>query len=355
MWYLSVEQRDGGQKQIVLSGQEVTIGRDDDNDVVIDSTSVSRLHAKLFWNQHDDSWTFTDMGSRNGSSIDGEVVPPSGSRVLRPGQRVKVGRVALRIEFAPNIDEPDDPDDTTEIGQSPISTLAPQTVSISKGRRRERNARRFLGSAIAITAAYAVANTYVIRSSSGRPWMNPVMYVAGLLMLVAGLGLVLWCGFSMRTVGLTLRRWRVAIKESLIISAALVLIAALSKVLLLQTGAIRDDTFLHNARTHLSLVGLAIYIVSAFIQEFVARGIMVSGIEEVYEGKYDTLVAVVLSSLLFGVIHLFISLTFFLVTFLAGIVFASIFVRHRSLIGVTIVHFVGGLSVMTLFEPWILR
>ena len=49
-----------------------TIGRAPDCDVVVNDASVSRRHAEIRW--HDGAWHLHDLGSRNGTYVDGEKV-----------------------------------------------------------------------------------------------------------------------------------------------------------------------------------------------------------------------------------------------------------------------------------------
>lgn len=49
-----------------------TIGRAPDCDVVVNDPSVSRRHAEIRW--HDGAWHLHDLGSRNGTYVDGEKV-----------------------------------------------------------------------------------------------------------------------------------------------------------------------------------------------------------------------------------------------------------------------------------------
>jgi pSer/pThr/pTyr-binding forkhead associated (FHA) protein len=68
----------------------VNIGRGDYNDVVISDPSVSTMHAKL--QRREALWILTDLGSTNGTFVDGQPV----RRVsLRDGTRVTLGRTTL--------------------------------------------------------------------------------------------------------------------------------------------------------------------------------------------------------------------------------------------------------------------
>ena len=72
----------------------VNIGRAEFNDVVIADASVSTSHAKL--QRRDDVWVLTDLGSTNGTFVEGERL--SGEVALGPGTTVKFGEVAVLFE-----------------------------------------------------------------------------------------------------------------------------------------------------------------------------------------------------------------------------------------------------------------
>lgn len=72
----------------------VNIGRADYNDLVIPDDSVSSAHAKL--QRREGIWILTDLGSTNGTVVDGEKV--TGEAVLSPGATVRLGEVGLLFD-----------------------------------------------------------------------------------------------------------------------------------------------------------------------------------------------------------------------------------------------------------------
>ncbi|MFI5206821.1 MAG: FHA domain-containing protein [Gemmatimonadales bacterium] len=72
----------------------VNIGRADYNDLVIPDDSVSSQHAKL--TRREGVWILTDLGSTNGTLVDGEKV--SGDMPIAPGAFVRFGDVQLVFE-----------------------------------------------------------------------------------------------------------------------------------------------------------------------------------------------------------------------------------------------------------------
>lgn len=78
-----------------LDGQVVTIGRDERNNVVLDTDGVSRLHARLECEQG--TWYITDLGSTNGTFLNTEKLPSYAPHLVAAGDRMHVGDV--RLEF----------------------------------------------------------------------------------------------------------------------------------------------------------------------------------------------------------------------------------------------------------------
>lgn len=58
----------------IHGSEELTVGRLPDNDLVVDDPSVSKRHAVLRWDNVARRCVVTDLGSRNGTSINAEYV-----------------------------------------------------------------------------------------------------------------------------------------------------------------------------------------------------------------------------------------------------------------------------------------
>jgi hypothetical protein len=72
----------------------VNIGRADYNDIILADESVSTAHAKL--QRREGVWTLVDLGSTNGTFVDGE--PVEGEVPLPPGATVRFGQVSTMFE-----------------------------------------------------------------------------------------------------------------------------------------------------------------------------------------------------------------------------------------------------------------
>jgi pSer/pThr/pTyr-binding forkhead associated (FHA) protein len=77
---------------IALSGI-TRIGREADNDLVVDEDTVSGYHARLL--NRDGAWWIEDLKSTNGTLVNDARI--AGTKVLRSGDVIQMGRVQLRF------------------------------------------------------------------------------------------------------------------------------------------------------------------------------------------------------------------------------------------------------------------
>lgn len=71
------------------------IGRDLDNEVVLADPTVSGRHAVI--NLRDGAWWVEDLGSTNGTFVNGKAVEPGAPVITRSGDVVRLGAVRLRL------------------------------------------------------------------------------------------------------------------------------------------------------------------------------------------------------------------------------------------------------------------
>lgn len=89
---LVVRDEQGGEQRVRMDGPEVRVGRGLDNDIVLDSLSVSREHARFL---RDGGLVVEDLGSRNGTFVNGERVQRA---QIAPGDTVRLGTAEVTIE-----------------------------------------------------------------------------------------------------------------------------------------------------------------------------------------------------------------------------------------------------------------
>lgn len=101
-----VHEKGGQTQRFAFEGDNFSVGREDDNDLVLDRVNVSKHHLRL--RRHEGKIECLDLDSTNGTYINGRRV--SASRVVRRTDRVYVGDYILMLEGDdPSISAPEPP------------------------------------------------------------------------------------------------------------------------------------------------------------------------------------------------------------------------------------------------------
>lgn len=82
-------------KRMVVGDQGATVGRSRQCEIVVEDPNVSRRHGEL--RPRGGSWVFTDLGSTNGSRVNGR--PVEGPTVVKPGDEIELGTAVVRFEL----------------------------------------------------------------------------------------------------------------------------------------------------------------------------------------------------------------------------------------------------------------
>lgn len=83
-----------------LGGDQLTIGRDSTNEVVINDAEISRRHARLTF--QGGKYILEDLGSTNGTFVNGQRL--AGPRVLKAGEVVSFGEQIVLVYEASTFD-----------------------------------------------------------------------------------------------------------------------------------------------------------------------------------------------------------------------------------------------------------
>jgi pSer/pThr/pTyr-binding forkhead associated (FHA) protein len=109
--------------------EAVTIGRGPENELTLDTSSVSRRHARLAF--ADGRWFLEDRGSFNGTFLNGTRVQPGVPLPLRHADRIGIGSETLLFSWPAQLDDPNVTEPLEELpaadGQQ-LSSLQAQVV-----------------------------------------------------------------------------------------------------------------------------------------------------------------------------------------------------------------------------------
>jgi pSer/pThr/pTyr-binding forkhead associated (FHA) protein len=109
----------------VSTERTIKIGRSDQNDIIIDETDVSSVHAEVEFDY--DGFYLTDLQSKNGTFIDGELII---SRKLKDGNVITIGSYSLLFKY-----------DVTENVHEEADIVSQATMMIDTSIHRSKLAR----------------------------------------------------------------------------------------------------------------------------------------------------------------------------------------------------------------------
>ncbi len=96
MAQLTLQFKDLALKEFELTGQSMTMGREPDNDIIVENLLVSGYHARI--DPAGREYILTDLQSKNGTLVNGERVT---STKLKDGDQILVGKHTIVFTLSP--------------------------------------------------------------------------------------------------------------------------------------------------------------------------------------------------------------------------------------------------------------
>jgi CRP-like cAMP-binding protein len=152
---------------------------------------------------------------------------------------------------------------------------------------------------------------------------------------------------SLDEFGLTLGHWPTQVAEGVTCAAVLTFVMIPLKTQFYAGDSLFSFAQMQNYPPLLFWGFFALYLPHSFIQEFVARGLIQGSLHRFMADSAEW-VPVAVAAFLFGIGHVHYSYGFAGLTFATSLLFGWLYLRHRSLLGVTLVHYLSGLSAMAL-------
>ena len=208
--------------------------------------------------------------------------------------------------------------------------------------RIKNEAAQFL---ILIVIVFGIQNfTGVLIRALSVDTNNP-LYEYGMLLvfLLPSLYFARRFGYTWEQMGVTTRNWKRSLLESAWIAPLLVVGLASTVALLRRNGALPADAPLFSGRLlHERPWEPVAYLAHAGLQELGSRGIFQGSLQR-FLGAGQGLRAVLVTSLMFGILHLHLGMTMAVMAFVGSSFFGYLYLRHGTLLGVTLLHYLVGM------------
>ena len=192
---------------------------------------------------------------------------------------------------------------------------------------------------------FGIASTVQKLIHPGLPPLWQMLYSWGFLLL--SFAPIAWFALRQRLprsqFGLTWQHWQRNLRDAAVISVGLTLVAAAIVGATRQPGQpLLSWGSVANYSPLEQLLFYVAYLPHCFLQEFIGRGVIQTSLARLMPDS-KPIAAILMTSALFGIYHFYVSVSFAVTTFVVSLAFGWLFHRHRSLLGVTIVHVVLGL------------
>ena len=208
--------------------------------------------------------------------------------------------------------------------------------------RIKNEAAQFL---ILIVIVFGIQNfTGVLIRASSVDTHSP-LYEYGMLLvfLMPSLYFARRFGYSWEQMGVTARNSRRALLESAWIAPLLVAAVASAVALLRRNGTLPAEAPLFSGRLfHERPWEPVAYLAHAGLQELGSRGIFQGSLQR-FLGPGQGRRAVLVVSLMFAILHLHLGLTMVVLAFVGSLFFGYLYLRHGTLLGVTLLHYLLGM------------
>lgn len=167
-------------------------------------------------------------------------------------------------------------------------------------------------------------------------------------MLIEGMSIVMFfiilktTSFSLKDIGLKIKKVKATFLPDILITLAGVVILILGKLVILKTA---PGFFPKDAPFWDWSVGTfadIIYPFTVILQEFLARGVMQENLNRIFIGKHAGTTSIVISALVFGVLHIAYGLPFMIGASLLLGALGVLYHKQGNIWGLCIVHYVLG-------------
>ncbi|MCA9717714.1 MAG: FHA domain-containing protein, partial [Myxococcales bacterium] len=168
MLYVVVHEKGGQTQRFDFGGDQFAIGREEDNDLVLDRVNVSKHHLRF--RRHEGTVECIDLESTNGTYINGRRV--EGARVVRRADRIYVGDYILMLE---GDDAVIDPAESIESLTARVSKERPRFADLSADETSlVTSAKRVAAAGVESTYLDKIADRIIRDVLQAAPRLDPI-------------------------------------------------------------------------------------------------------------------------------------------------------------------------------------
>lgn len=267
-------------------------------------------------------------------------------RPERTNVRYRSGNEIKHFNIAVSLIQPDNKDLSVQTGFPGMIILIEDTTDKFTLRQHEHDCAYIFAGLIICTSLFLFAWSLLRFTLHIYLRSSTYTFIIECITFALFLEIVFMTSFSMRDIGLVpkLNTLKKNCIETLAIAAVACSLLLLSKVILNFIGIRIKPYFIGG-----SLHGAYVYIFTSFVQEFLARGVIQTSVKYLMRVKYQKTFGIILTSLLFSLMHIPLGFYFMLGALLLSLALGYIYERHGNIWGCVFLHWCCGYIGMCLY------
>lgn len=219
-----------------------------------------------------------------------------------------------------------------------IIVLRDITESVKIVRKRSESAM-FLAAIITVLLISKSVDSWVlINASTVDMYSNTFVWAYTLAVCAPMVVYLWWLKKPLSEFGVTLKNWKQSLVESGIVTGVLMFFGALALFGFSMKEGVSLTSYINSG--WLKMEALA-YIPHSIIQEFIFRGVVLTIFLKIFR-DHSVWLPLLISSLLFSFMHMHLGVVAMLLTLLMGYLFSWMYLRHNSILGISIAHIILG-------------
>jgi PAS domain S-box-containing protein len=148
--------------------------------------------------------------------------------------------------------------------------------------------------------------------------------------------------FTSEDLGLKIHNYKETFICAGVISVSIVLVLVLFKLIILRIYPEFFSEGIPFWNWNIGLYSWISYVFTSIIQEFLARSMIYGSIRKIFDGKKGFIASVILSSLLFGAVHVAHGFLYMVAAMILLGLLGGLYEKQRNIWGVTIIHYILG-------------
>ena len=166
--------------------------------------------------------------------------------------------------------------------------------------------------------------------------------VINAMVFVIGIIIYKKTDFTFEELGLKIRNCKQTFICAGVISISIVLILSLVKLIVLQISPKFFSSSAPFWNWNIGIYSWVSYVFTSVIQEFLARSMIYGSIRKIFDGKKGFLASIILSSLLFGAVHIAHGFLYMVAAMILLGLLGGLYEKQRNIWGVAIIHYILG-------------